>query len=73
MRKRLTGLGYALVVVGLIFMIAGGVAYTRVQDGYDSLEAFSIAQDVQLSYNEDGQLIDRGTTEGRCHHGNPGG
>jgi hypothetical protein len=64
MRKRLTGLGYALVAVGLIFMIAGGVAYTRVQDGYSSLEAFSLAQDVQLSYNEDNQLIDRGTTEG---------
>ena len=30
------------------------------QDGYDSLQAFSEAQDVQLNYNEDGQLVDRG-------------
>jgi hypothetical protein len=46
------------------FVIAGGVAYVRVQDGYDSLHAFSAAQNVELSYNDDGQLIDRGTTEG---------
>jgi len=64
MRKRFTALGYALVVVGLAFGLAGGIAYSRVQDGYDSLQAFSEAQNVVLSYNEDGQLIDRGTTEG---------
>jgi hypothetical protein len=40
------------------------VAYSQVQDGYGSLQSFSEAQNVQLSYNEDGQLIDRGTTEG---------
>jgi hypothetical protein len=45
-------------------VVAGGVAYTRVQDGYASLQTFSEAQNVTLSYNEDGQLIDRGTTEG---------
>ena len=64
MRKRLAILGYALLAIGLVFVVAGGVAYTRVQDGYDSLQAFSEAQDVQLSYNDDGQLVDRGTTEG---------
>jgi len=64
MLKRLALLGYALAIVGLMFMVAGGVAYTRVQDGYGSLEAFSEAQNVTLSYNEDGQLTDRGTTEG---------
>ncbi len=64
MLKRLALLGYALAIVGLIFMVAGGVAYTRVQDGYGSLESFSEAQNVTLSYNEDGQLTDRGTTEG---------
>ena len=30
----------------------------------DSLQAFSEAQNVLLTYNEDGQLTDRGTTEG---------
>ncbi len=64
MRKRLMILGFALVAIGLGFVIAGGVAYTRVQAGYDSLQAFSETQNVTLSYNEDGQLIDRGTTEG---------
>jgi hypothetical protein len=50
--------------VGLVFVVAGGVAFFMTQDGYDSLQAFSEAQNVTLSYNEDGELIDRGTTEG---------
>jgi hypothetical protein len=64
MRKRLRILGVVLALIGLGFLITGGVAYARVQDGYDSLQAFSEAQNVTLSYNEDGQLVDRGTTEG---------
>jgi len=64
MAKRLRTLGIILSVVGLVFVIAGGVAYTQVQDGYGSLQAFSEAQNVELSYNEDGNLVDRGTTEG---------
>lgn len=64
MRKRLSVLGYALLAIGLGFLVAGGVAYSRVQAGYDSLHAFSAEQNVLLSYNEDGQLIDRGATEG---------
>lgn len=63
MKSRFTKLGYVLVAIGLAFVVAGGVAYFRVQEGYDSLQAFSEAQNVELSYNEDGQLIDRGTTE----------
>jgi hypothetical protein len=62
--KRLQTLGIVLAVIGLVFVVAGAVAYSRVQDGYDTLQAFSEAQNVTLSYNEDGQLIDRGTTEG---------
>jgi hypothetical protein len=64
MWKRLQMLGYALAVIGLVFVVAGGVAYSQVRAGYDSLQAFSAAQNVTLSYNEDGQLVDRGTTEG---------
>lgn len=60
---RLKKLGVVLAVIGLGFLIGGGVAFTQVQDGYGSLNAFSEAQGVELSYNEDGQLIDRGTTE----------
>jgi hypothetical protein len=64
MAKRLQTLGIVLALIGFGFMIAGGIAFVRIQDGYDSLQAFSEAQNVTLSYNEDGQLIDRGTTEG---------
>lgn len=64
MYDRLKKLGYVLVVVGLIFVVAGGVAYSRTQDGYNSLQKFSEAQNVTLSYNEEGQLTDRGTVEG---------
>ena len=64
MAKRFKTLGIVLVAMGLVFLAIGGVAYTRVADGYDALKSFSDAQNVTLSYNEDGQLIDRGTTEG---------
>lgn len=64
MITRLTALGYVLAAIGLAFVVAGGVAYSRVQDGYGALQAFSQAQDVRLSYNDEGQLTDRGTTEG---------
>ena len=63
MAKRFMTLGIILAVVGLLFVGAGGYAFLQVQDGNDSLQAFSEAQNVTLSYNEDGQLIDRGTTE----------
>jgi hypothetical protein len=53
-----------LALAGLGFVAAGFVAYLRVQDGYDSMQAFSEAQNVTLSYDEEGQLLDRGTTEG---------
>lgn len=63
MRHRLRTLGIVIAVIGVAFLFGGGYAYLQVQDGYDSLQAFSEAQNVTLSYNEDGQLIDRGTTE----------
>ena len=64
MSKRLQIVGIVLAVFGLGFVLGGGYAYLQVQDGYDSLQAFSEAENVTLSYNEDGQLVDRGTTEG---------
>jgi len=64
MTNRLQKLGAVLTVIGVLFLFAGGVAYAKVQQGYDSLQAFSEAQNVTLSYNEDGQLTDRGTVEG---------
>ena len=64
MASRLRMLGITLAVLGLGFVVAGGVAFVQVQDGYNSMQSFSEAQNVTLSYNEDGELIDRGTTEG---------
>jgi len=64
MASRLRITGVILLVIGIVAVGAAGYTYMRTQDSADSLQGFSEAQDVQLSYNADGQLIDRGTTEG---------
>jgi hypothetical protein len=64
LRKPLGLLGIFLIVVGIGYFVGAGVAYSKVQGGYGSLQSFSEAQDVQLTYNEDGELTDRGTVEG---------
>lgn len=64
MNGRLKKLGIVLAVFGLGFIAAGGYAFLRTQDGAKSLQAFSAAQNVKLSYNDQGQLVDRGKTEG---------
>jgi len=60
----LRGLGIVLAVFGIVFVAAGAYAFIRTQEGFRSLSAFSAAQNVSLSYNEDGQLVDRGETTG---------
>jgi hypothetical protein len=60
MNGRLKVLGTILVIVGLGFVAAGGYTFLRTQDGAKSLQAFSAAQAVQLAYNDQGQLVDRG-------------
>jgi hypothetical protein len=62
--KRLQALGAVLAVIGLAFLTGAGVAYAKVQQGYDSLQAFSAAQNVELSYDDEGRLTDRGETAG---------
>lgn len=64
MISRLKKLGIVLTLFGFAFIIGGGYAYLKVQDGQRSLDAFSAAQNVTLTYNEAGQLTDRGTPEG---------
>jgi len=64
LRKPLGLLGIFLIVVGIGYFVGAGVAYSKVQGGYGSLQSFSEAQNVELSYNEDGDLVDRGTVEG---------
>jgi hypothetical protein len=64
MTTRLQRLGIVLAIFGIVFVAAGAYAFMKTQEGYSSLGAFSAAQGVALTYNEDGQLVDRGTTEG---------
>jgi hypothetical protein len=64
MIRRLRGLGIVLGLIGIAFVAAGAFAFMKTQEGYTSLNAFSAAQNVQLTYNEEGQLVDRGESEG---------
>lgn len=64
MISRLKKLGIVLAVFGLVFVVAGGYAFMKVQEGERSLNALSAAQNVKLSYNEDGVLVDRGDPAG---------
>jgi len=62
--SRLKVIGVMLAVIGLAFIAGGGFAYYKTDQGAKSLQAFSAAENVKLSYNEAGQLVDRGETEG---------
>jgi hypothetical protein len=64
MTTRLQRLGIVLAVIGLLFAAGGAYAFMKTQEGYRSLNAFSAAQNVTLAYNDQGQLVDRGTPEG---------
>ena len=64
LKKPLFLLGIFLIVVAIGYFVGAGVAYSKTQGGYDSLQSFSEAQNVELTYNEDGQLVDRDTVEG---------
>lgn len=61
--KKLRYVAIGLLVFGVVFSGVGIFAFTQVSAGEDSLQAFSAAQNVTLSYNDNGELIDRGTTE----------
>jgi hypothetical protein len=61
-RFKVVGLG--LIIAGFVFAGIGGYTYLRAQQGADSLQAFSAAQAVELTYNDEGKLVDRGETAG---------
>ena len=63
MTTRLRYLGIVLAVFGLVFVAAGGFAFLKAQEGVRSLNAYSAAENVKLTYNDQGQLVDRGETE----------
>ena len=64
MYGRIKGLGLVLAVMGLVFVAGGAYTFIKTQEGYASLSALSAAQNVKLSYNDQGQLVDRGETAG---------
>lgn len=63
MLNRIKLVGILLGIFGIAFVAAGGYAFIKVQEGQHSLAAFSAAQNVKLSYNDQGQLVDGGKTE----------
>ncbi|NJD29529.1 MAG: hypothetical protein FIA92_14710 [Chloroflexi bacterium] len=62
MYARFKAIGLAMIVAGFVFVGVGGFTYVKTSEGATSLEAFSTAQAVELTYNDAGQLIDRGET-----------
>ena len=64
MNKRLQRLGIGLVLMGFVFFAVGGYTFYKTQQGANALQTFSAAQNVKLSYNDQGQLVDRGDTAG---------
>jgi hypothetical protein len=64
MYARFKIVGVGLAIAGIAFMGVGAYTYTKTQAGASALNAFSAAQNVTLSYNDQGQVTDRGTAEG---------
>jgi hypothetical protein len=62
MYGRMRTLGIVLAVTGLLFVAGGTFVFAKTYEGYNSLQALSAVQDVKLSYNDQGQLVDRGET-----------
>lgn len=60
MYPRLRIIGVATMVAGILFVGVAGYTFAKTDEGARSLQAFSAAQDVRLTYNEQGQLTDRG-------------
>jgi hypothetical protein len=64
MNGRLKVVGVLMAVFGLAFIAGGGFAFYKTNQGAQALQAFSVAQNVKLNYNDAGLLVDRGETEG---------
>ena len=64
MNGRLRGLGFVLAIMGIAFLAGGAFAFVKTQEGVASLSALSAAQNVKITYNDQGQLVDRGETAG---------
>ena len=60
---RLRTLGIVLAVFSLVFMAAGAFTLYKVNEGRNSLQTFSEAQNVKLAYDEQGNFTSGATAE----------
>ena len=60
---RFNQLGKLMVVMEALFILGADFALYKIQDWYDLLKAFRVAQNVVLKYNEQGWLLDHGKPE----------
>ena len=60
---RLRTLGIVLAVFSLVFMAAGAFTLYKVNEGRNSLQTFSAAQNVKLAYDEQGNFTSGATAE----------
>jgi len=64
MYGRIRKLGLVLAAMGIVFAAGGAFVAFKTYEGSTSLAALSQAQAIKLSYNDQGQLTDRGETAG---------
>ena len=57
MGARLKKLGVVVAIFGLLFVLGGGIAAFKVKEGSDALNGFAGAQNVQLTYDDKGELL----------------
>ncbi len=55
--------GLVLVIGGIIGIVLGGYLWIKADAGLESLDAVYAAQNRVMTYNDEGQFIDRGTVE----------
>jgi hypothetical protein len=60
---RLRTLGIVLAVFSLVFMAAGAFTLFKVNEGRDSLQKFSAAQNIKLAYDDQGNFTSGSTVE----------
>ncbi len=63
MAARLKKLGAVVAVLGLAFLIGGGIAAYKVKQGADALNAYATQEGVMLSYDDNGNYTSHGDAE----------
>lgn len=63
MKKNFLFLGILIILLGGLIFATSSVAWIKANEGLASLDAIYTEQNVLLNYNNDGNLIDSGSTE----------